>query len=158
MPPSEKDGGETKEREQKVCEGGKYIQHTLCSATAGSSVLPDVSTIKTSRQARCCLADISVVAKTCPFDYNSRVDCVYWSATKEIASCVIYHMQTALSLSVGLTCVSSNWIKRTADVLFNLSFRRCLCHQAAVIPLLLSRIGLWTNLDNPYWTGFNKNV
>lgn len=56
MPPSENDGKnerwgcELKEENRRVCEGGKYIQNTLCSTKAGSSVLPDVSMIKMLRQ------------------------------------------------------------------------------------------------------------
>lgn len=131
--------GETVEERERM--KGWVMGENLCSTslrppTDESSVRADVSMIKKFRQPRCCLADISAVAKTCPFDYNGRVDYVYRSATKETVLCYLPHGNCSL-VPYGWQwhARASNQIKTCVrDVLFNLSsFHERPCHLAAVI-------------------------
>lgn len=123
--------------EERVSDGRKRMQRIPSSRTDESSVRADVSMIKKLRQPWCCLADIFAVAKTCPFDYNGRVDYVYWSATKETVLCHLPHANGAL-VPYGWQwhARASNQFKTcVCDALFNLSsFHERPCHLAAVIP------------------------
>lgn len=131
---------EARLEERERMKGWKCMQHIPSSPTDESSVRADVSMIKKFRPPSCCLADISAVAKTCPFDYNGRVDYVYWSATKETVLCYLPHANGSL-VPYGWQwhARASNQIKTcVCDVLFNLSsFHERPCHLAAVIPFII---------------------
>lgn len=124
---------EARLEEKERMKRGKCTQHIPPSKRA------DVFMIKKLRQTGCCLANISAVAETWLFDYNGRVDYVYWSATMETVLCYLLHANNspvtdgwqwhARASEKTKTCVC------LCDVLFNLSsFCECSCHLAAVIP------------------------